>query len=204
VIGTVGLLDGFSLAPSVGGILSADLFGSLHFLAPSQDAGFGDGMGGWGLGGRVGILRESFTLPGISVSVGYRSLGDTEWGAWADGDNAEADFGTGVTSVRALIGKDLFGLGLFAGAGWDRYSAEGEARVRDPESGLQGDVSVDALGRTRRLYFLGGSMTFVVLQASVEAGWAEGHDLSFPEGEIGRFDPSSRSLFGSFSLRLNF
>jgi hypothetical protein len=204
LIGTIGLLDGFSLAPSVGGILSLDLFGNLHFLAPPEGAGFGDGTGGWGLGGRLGIFRESFTLPGVSVSAGYRSLGDTEWGSWTDGDDAEAEFGTGITSLRAVIGKDLLGLGLLAGAGWDRYTADGEARVRDPGSGLQGDVPVDALARTRRLYFFGGSLTFVVLQASVEVGWADGHDSSFPAGEIGRFDPASGSLFGSFSLRLNF
>jgi hypothetical protein len=34
----------------------------------------------WALGARVGILRESFTAPGVSVSAMYRSIGSFSYG----------------------------------------------------------------------------------------------------------------------------
>ena len=66
---TVGLLDGFSVAPTVGGMLALDLLasGSLLFLGESD--GFVDNGGVLSVGGRLGILRESFTLPGVTVSA---------------------------------------------------------------------------------------------------------------------------------------
>jgi hypothetical protein len=203
LVGTVGTLDGFSLAPSVGGIGSLDLFGSIHFLFPSTSDGFEERLNAWGLGARVGVLRESFTLPGVSVSLGYRSLEEIEWGRWDEGDDAEASISPSVTSFRATVGKDILGVGVLAGMGWDRHSSTGGARVRDPDSETVGDVPVGSLETDRKLFFLGGSMTYVVLQISAEAGWAEGFSEAFPSGEQGRFGPSSRSVFASLSFRLN-
>jgi hypothetical protein len=197
------VIDGFSLAPSIGGIGSLDLFGSLHLLTPREGDGFTEKLKGWGIGTRVGILRESFSLPGVSVSLTYRVLDEAQWGAWEEGDNAEARFDVTVASFRVVAGKDILGMGLLAGMGWDGTSAGGDARVRLPGSGTEGSVSAKWLKDDRKVYFFGGSMTFVILQVSAEVGWSEGFSQAYPTGEEGRFDPSSRSLFASLALRLS-
>ena len=66
---TVGVMDGVSLLPTVGGVFSLDLLGSLTVTGLSDGAGFRGSVQGVGYGARLGLLRESFTLPGVSVSV---------------------------------------------------------------------------------------------------------------------------------------
>jgi hypothetical protein len=204
VSGTVGLSDGLSLASSVGGIFSIDLFGNYLWLFPSGEDGFRRQLGAWGLGARLGLLRESFVTPGISLSLAYRSLDKVDWGRLAEGDPLQVSLSPDATSLRAVVGKDFMGIGLVAGVGWDRYSAAGLALVQDPGSESVGDLPADGLKSDRRLFFLGGSMTFLVLQLSGEVGWAEGFRESYPPGESGRFDAGSKGYFASAGLRVTF
>ena len=100
----VGILNGFSLMPTVGGILSLDLLvsGDLIFLGESD--GFQGNEGLVSVGGRIGILRESFTLPGVTVSV-MRSFGQhLDWTDAANSERIDADIST--TSVRATSCPD--------------------------------------------------------------------------------------------------
>ena len=62
---------------------------------------------GWGAGARIGILRESFSLPGISISGFHRSLGSHDLWSIDEGDPSEAGFDLGVKSLRGVVGKDL-------------------------------------------------------------------------------------------------
>jgi hypothetical protein len=106
-----------------------------------------------------------------------------------------------------MVGKDLWGVGVLAGVGWDRSGGDATVRVPDPGGELpQGTeaslVSFDE-SSTRRLLFLGASRTFLTLQISGEIGWAEGFNDAFPDRVgNGRFDPGSASYFGSFAFRL--
>jgi hypothetical protein len=154
--------------------------------------------------GRLGILRESFSLPGVSLSASYRSLGSLELWDVQRGDPAGAAFDLGVSSVRAVLGKDLWGIGFLAGAGWERYSGAATLTVLGtPGSEIDGSASGD-LESDRRLYFFGASMTFIAIQISAEAGWARGFDPTLPPMAESGFDPTSRSEFGALSLRLTF
>jgi hypothetical protein len=105
------------------------------------------------------------------------------------------------------MGKDLWGVGLLAGVGWDRSGGDATIRVADPGGELPGGTEASVVtfdqSSTRRLYFLGISRTFLTLQLAGEVGWAEGFDPEFGEGsEAGRFDPESPSFFGSLAVRL--
>ena len=75
-----GLLDGFRVAPGVGGMLSVDAVGDLDLLWPSGSDGFSGGRASIGLGARIGIVRESFTVPGVSISVMRRYFNETGLG----------------------------------------------------------------------------------------------------------------------------
>lgn len=201
VAGSVGLFDGFSPAPTVGGLLSLDLTASAHAISAPKARGFREGMLGWGVGARLGLLRESFTLPGVSLSGFYRSLGDNGVGSLADGGPEETRFDAAVSSLRVIAGKDLWGVGVSGGVGWDRYAGQTVVRVVGGTgvSEAQGNLSSD-----RFLYFASGTMTYVVLQAALELGWAQGFTGDLPPGVTGEFDPSRGSTFGSLAFRLTF
>ncbi|MFH1764365.1 MAG: hypothetical protein ABIF09_09250 [Gemmatimonadota bacterium] len=202
--GTMGLFDGFSLGPTVGGFGSVDLTISTQWIAPPKAKGFQENVMGWGIGTRIGVLRESFSLPGISLSAFHRSLGTNSLWEVDEGDPAEAVFDVRVSSLRGVIGKDIGGIGVFGGAGWDRYTGDALLVVTDPGGGGLASTGAGELRSERRLYFFGGSMNFLALQVSAEVGWTEGFDPDLPTSFPGGFDPSSGSEFGSLAFRLTF
>lgn len=149
----LGVFPGFSTSPTVGGIGSLDLLGSATWL-PFNTIGV-DGFAedaaefAYGFGARVGLLRESFTTPGISVSLMYRRLNRVRYGdvcppgagasllgvqgngydldaglCAAPGDPGEFAFDLTDWSGRAVVSKRLLGLDLAAGAGYDRFQSE--------------------------------------------------------------------------------
>ncbi len=202
--GTVGVFDGFSIGPTVGGVGSLDLTVSGQWVNTPEDAGFNENLWAWGAGGRVGIFRESFSLPGISVSGFYRTVGRTSLWGRQDGFPAESGFELAVTSLRGVVGKDIWGIGFLAGAGWDRYSGMVDTTVDDPEG--MGN-SADLLGELqsdRPIFFFGTSLTFLALQLSGEFGWAPGFESDLAVAADSEFDPSDSSIFGALALRLTF
>lgn len=199
---TVGLVEGWSLLPTVGGFLSLDLIGTLGLVGLSESAGFEGSVQEAGYGARIGVFRESFTLPGVSVSLARRHLGEVEWGE--DGsDGARLAFKPTVTSLRATVAKDLLALGVLGGWGWERYGGSSSLTARRTVLGVArtGEASSDDFHTDRHLLFAGLSYTFLVLQLSAEAGWANG--FSGPDGS-GGWDPGSGSLFGSIAGRLTY
>jgi len=192
---TLGVFDGFFLSPTAGGFLSLDLMVQASFVFLPSGSGFEDGVAAVSYGARLGIVRESFTLPGISVSATRRSVGDVALGSVTQGDLFQVALDPTVTSIRATVGKDVSSVGLLAGAGWDSYG--GSAAIRAGDSA----AATDDLGESRFLYFAGASMNFLVLQVSVEGGMARG--FGPVAGYSGTsFDPGAATYFGSVALRL--
>ncbi len=195
----VGVLGGFSLMPTVGGMLSLDLLasGSLVFLGKSD--GFAGNEGIFSVGGRLGIFRESFTLPGVTVSV-MQSFGQSvNWTAGANASQIDTDIS--ATSVRAIVGKDFFTLAVLAGFGWSWDRGEMRVQVPDPTiPGGQGIGFVDNLTTRRPVYFGGISITRLVFQFSIEGGWAGGYEEL--AGYSGAYDPGGVTPFVSVAGRL--
>ncbi len=195
----VGVLNGFSLMPTVGGILSLDLLasGSLTFLGESD--GFLGNEGVLSLGGRLGIFRESFTMPGFTVSATHSFGQHVNWTAGVNGSQIDTDIST--TSVRAIVGKDFFTLAVLAGMGWDWDRGEMGVQVPDPTIPAgQGIGVMDGLTTRRSVYFAGVSITRLVFQLSLEGGWAGGYE-GLP-GYGGAYDPGAITLFVSVAGRL--
>ncbi len=193
----LGIFDGFPLLPTVGGFLSLDVFGQASFLFFSEENDFDGRVDVFSFGARLGILRESFTLPGVSVSVARRLGGRVRLGDTAAGDPAQVTLDPSVTSVRATVGKDLFAIGVMAGWGWDDYSSEASVRVTDGVGGFA--LVSERLDATRHLYFVGAAKQVGVLSwISVEVGWARGFE---PVASYsGSFDPTGASVFASLAL----
>lgn len=195
--GAVGLFDGFRWAPQYGGFLSLDLVASVGVLGLPQAHGFEGDAYSAGVGARLGLLRESFDVPGVSVSAVRRFLGDVRLGA-ARAITVRLE--PAATSFRALIGKEFRAAGIVAGAGWDSYS--GTVTIEGPESGRQPrSVTLDGPAFDRLLLFVAISRTWQVVLLAGEIGWAAGFD-GFSDPSVQPFDPSAGSVFGSLSLRI--
>jgi len=195
---TVGLFDGFSIGPTVGGLLSLDAIGKADLTLFPESKGFIDRQSmGFGYGVRVGLLRESFTLPGVTFSATRTHGGDVDYVGGEVGihlDNVLA------TSLRAVVGKEFSIGGIQAGAGWDRYESDGEIVFLGPTNTPPPPTPMDGFHTSRFLFFGGWSKTIQVMQISGELGWARGFHGVTPHVE--EFDPATGSLFGSISVRL--
>lgn len=193
----LGLFDGVRIFPTVGGFLSLDAFGKAAFLLLPESEGFSGGSTAYTAGLRVGIFREGFTIPGVSVSASRRFVGSVDFGGSGDPSSVTVD--PSVTSIRATVGKDLFAVEWLAGFGWDDFGGDVTVRAAD---GLGSSATYDGSSEdTRKIYFASASMTFsIVLNVAVEGGWAEGY-APVPT-YAGVYDPTAGSAFGSLALRL--
>lgn len=192
----LGVTDGFSPIPTVGGIGSLDLLVGTSLVFFPSGEGFGGRVTGFSAGARLGLLRESFTLPGVSLSASRRWVGSATLGDRDAGDPVAVEVDPSITSIRATVGKDLLSVGLVAGWGWDSF---GGSLTMDVTGG--GTARDDALSLSRTLWFGGASLNFLILQLSAEFGWAAGLDAV--PGYMGApFDPTAGTAFGSVAFRL--
>jgi len=166
----LGLLDGVQLMPTVGGFLSLDIVGHTNLLLFPKEDGFSGRVSAWGIGARIGILQESFTLPGVSVSVIRRGVGDLSLGGVSQEGFSQVTIGSSITSHRVTIGKDLFALGFAAGIAWNDMSSDPSLRVTNGQGAF---VPVDGLlESTKATYFIGVSKQLGVLSwMSAEFGF---------------------------------
>lgn len=201
---SVGLFSGISLLPTVGGFGSIDLLGSIGIIPLPHGEGFDDSAPlTWAAGARVGILRESFTAPGISVSAMYRRLGDLTFGdsTLTDRDAFFTMSDYSAYSVRGTVGKRVLGFGLTGGIGWDRYSSDVSGSLRDPVVLDPANMlRIQHLGMTEdRLSAFGNvSFTLLILNMSAELGWQQGGS----SGANGSDLVEKAGLFGGLALRL--
>jgi hypothetical protein len=196
----VGVYPGLMLLPTVGGFGSIDLLGSVGVLPIPGGASFPAAAPvSWSVGARLGILRESFTAPGVSLSAAYRSTGELAWGSatLADRDAAVRLRSNQVTAIRAVVGKRVGGVGLLGGAGYDFFGSDATLFVRAADGGIAQFRDSDMDGR-RATIFGNASLTLLILNVSAEAGWQQGGPAL--EGATRRRQQGG--LFGGVAARL--
>lgn len=193
----VGLIEGATVGATVGGVGSIDLLASVGLVNLPADAGFRTRSPVTaGLGARVGIFRESFTVPGVSVSAMYRRLGSFSVGDLAT-DPAEAHVRSesgSAWSLRAGIGKRISLFGVTAGVGYDRLSSD----ISVDAGGGSGAVTItdDSFTTSRTSVFAGLLWTRLVYGLSAEFGWQRAGQLDDAR------DPASDARGGGFFLSL--
>jgi len=200
----VGILNGVSLGPTIGGFGSADLLLSYGLSSLPGDDGFEDSPSSWGIGARIGILRESFTVPGVSVSAMYRGISDIEFGDPAL-ERSAAFFGltdNSVLSLRGTVGKRILTLGATAGIGYDRYKSDVEIALENPDDSTIYHLTETDMKTDRTTIFGNLSWSMLVLHISGEVGWQSGGD-DFPSPT--NFDSQSGkgAWYGSLAVRLS-
>lgn len=198
---SVGVLSGWSLAPTIGGFGSLDLIVSVGRLSMPDE--FVESANSWAAGARVGILRESFTAPGVSVTGMYRSLGDLRYGAdqECDVDGCSGTYSltdNSVMSVRAVVGKRLFVIGANAGVGYDRFSGQPAVRFGDIGTGTYPELEQD-----RFTAFANLTWTMLILNVVAEGGYQRGNgefEGALPATHESRTQQST--YYGSLAVRL--
>lgn len=120
----VGLLDGFSVTPAIGGVGAIDLLGSVSFVPAVRAILLEDAVVSIGGGARIGILEGGPVTPGVSISGMYRRLTDVEVGNMQQGDAAQFRADLSTWSGRAVVSKGLLMVDVAAGAGIDHYSGD--------------------------------------------------------------------------------
>lgn len=199
----IGLYGGVTVAPTVGGFGSVDLLASVGQLRLPVSDGLVGNVTSWSGGARLGLLRESFTAPGVSLSamyrrlssVGYGDQGLTEGESWFRLDDVSG------WSVRATASKRVLGFGLTAGAGRDHYSADAAGRVRDATAtGSVLSLRAAELRSARTTFFGNAAVTFVILHAAAELGWQSGASEKAALPTTGRLERAG--LYGSLALRV--
>lgn len=219
----VGLFDGISLAPALGGLGAVDVLGSIAFIPVLESVGINEVIWNWGLGARVGILGGGLVAPAVSVSGMYRRMGEVQFGDIEnDGDAGQFATDLSVLSLRAAISKGLLAFDFTAGAGYDRYTSDpsfnfllecqtqectlaanpGQPLVLTMADDISGDLETSAwnvfgnVALNMFLLNLVGEVGYQVPIDVIEAGDLEdGRPLTEEELNGGRF-------FGSVGLRV--
>jgi hypothetical protein len=209
--GAIGVFDGFAPGATVGGVGSVDLLASGgYLLGPGH--GFDGGAWTGAAGARLGILRESFTLPGITLSGTYRRTGGFTYGH-ASLPTPRTYLGSaalsGITDLgmRLVAGKRFFVLGTTAGIGLDRYSSDvTEVRTCPPNAVCTPEFGFDIkapLKQTRANVFGALTWTSLVFTGTAEVGWQRGGSPATITPATG-FEDRVRAggVFGSLAFRL--
>ena len=146
-----------------------------------------------------GQARGALDFDVLALAGALIGGGDAEYAVGVDGE-----FDLDLTSVRGLIGKDILGVGLMAGGGWDRLSGNGDIRARVSPTGPESMAGTSELTSDRLTFFGGGSVTYLILQLSVEMGWSRALDPELPLVPEGANFPSNKAYFGSLGARVTF
>lgn len=210
----VGVFPGFPLGlTNVGGI---DVLVGANYIPEVEEDEFSlaapDGQLKVNYGARLGIVEETLTLPGVSVSYMRRELPTVDVAAIADDDSLSV---TGarvrVDSWRAVVGKKFFVAGLAAGIGQDRYDSEAavSAVVCDPVlpgvAGCARAATAEPFSQqiTRTNAFANLSLNLAIFRLVTEIGRSWGGEAP----TFNRFEGTSASeprVYGSVGLRFGF
>lgn len=200
----VGLYGGQS-----GGLLSIDALTSATLLPTSRVQGMsvdpdapkvGDVALGLGYGARIGILRGSFPIPAVSVSVMKRHIPRIQFGDVTAGDPADFATDLNATNWRVVAGWRVLFADVAAGIGIDHYTSTAVIHYQDI-TGTQ-TVRLD-LANTRQVLFADAGLTLGLVKLVAELGYQTGTDQNFST-TFSDFDPKAGHVFWGAGLRINF
>jgi hypothetical protein len=194
---------------SGGGLLSIDGLASAVLLPASRVQGMsvdpgapkiGDVALGLGYGARIGLLKGSFPIPSVSLSVMKRHVPRVQFGNVGSGDPADFSTDFDATNWRAVAGMRIVFVDVAAGLGIDHYTSA--ATIHYYDGVTTHTVSLD-LANTREVLFVNGGLTAGLVKFVVELGYQTGTDQSFAT-TFSDFDPKAGHVFWGAGLRINF
>jgi hypothetical protein len=199
---SVGLFDGWRLGSTLSGLGSVEILGSLGAMILPAGEGFVNDATGLGLGARIGLIRESFTAPGLSLSGEYQWTGRIRHGHVADGDDAQFSMDLSATSFRLGLSKSFVAIGLALTVGWDHYQSDVDLGVADVDGALVAVVPAGnrlSLSEDRWSFAVDVSYIVLFLNIAAELGWQEGgRNTTSNRDEI-----TSGNFFSAIGIRVS-
>jgi len=188
---------------SIDGLASAVLLPASRVHGMSVDPGapkIGDVALGIGYGARIGLIKGSFPIPSVSVSVMKRHVPRVQFGDVTSGD--PADFATDLNAInwRAVAGMRVLFADVAAGIGIDHYTST--ATIHYTDGVTTHTVNLD-LANTREVLFANAGLTMGLVKLVAELGYQTGTDQSFAT-TFSDFDPKAGHVFWGAGLRINF
>jgi hypothetical protein len=157
-----------------------------------------------GYGVRIGLLKESLVVPGLSFTYLKRDLPTTTIsGSSPELAVAVRDAKVKTSAWRVVGSKTLLTFGVAAGVGQDKYDDEANVQgsVKTPIPASQSVALSQSLTRTN--YFVDLSLNLPVFKLVGEVGQVTGGTVdTYSEFETGRADKSR--TYGSVGFRLAF
>ena len=190
------------------GLLAVDALGSAQLVPAGVFDDFrvdpdarriGDVALGLGIGARVGLLRESAALPGVSVSAMRRDLPAITYGDVTAGDEFQYAVNLRATNLRLVASKQFTALDLAAGLGWDKYTGDALIQVGDVGFGVP-DVPVE-LSNSRVQAFANVGLGLGVARLVAEGGYLGGKDQDLTT-DFEDLDTTDGKFFAGLGLRL--
>jgi hypothetical protein len=188
---------------SIDGLASAVLLPTSRVQDMSVDPGapkIGDIALGLGYGVRIGLLRGSFPIPSVSVSVMKRHVPRVQFGDVTGNDPADFATDLNATNWRVVAGMRVLFADVAAGLGVDHYTSA--ARIRFQDVTGPRTVNID-LANTREVLFANAGLSMGLAKLVVELGYQTGTDQSFAT-TFSDFEPKAGHVFWGAGLRLNF
>jgi hypothetical protein len=191
-VGGIDLLLSATFVPSIG-----DSTSDVR-IAPDRNLQVGYGV-------RIGLLKESLVVPGVSFTYLKRDLPTTTiTGTSPNLDVLIQDAKVKTTAWRVVASKSLLTFGIAAGIGQDKY--DDEATVQGTVKGTitqSSQVVLMSQSLARTNYFVDLSLNLPVFKLVGEVGQVSGGTIgTFNEFETGRADKSR--TYGSVGFRIAF
>lgn len=162
-----------------------------------------------GYGVRVGLLEESFVVPGVAVTYFKRDLPTANiLGVSGDDSISVNNLALETTAWRVTASKSFFIFGLALGAGQDKYSSAADlaVSVQDgplPTDRYRGEPFSFSQEVTRTNYFADLSFNILLAKFVGEVGMVSGGEIPTYNQFEGKKADDSR-LYGSVGLRIGF
>jgi len=152
-----------------------------------------------GAGARIGLLRETFGMPGVAVSAMVRHTSRRHYSD--DDSGTTVDFPVTDLGSRLTVGKRVGPVGLLGGVGWNRFSTRGGFDYPSTSGGGESDLELDD---ARWSLFADLAWALPVGSLVVEGGWMSGGDaITGYDTATHGYDPGQGTVFGSLGLRIS-
>ena len=185
-----GVFEGFQPYPTVGGVLALDAMAGVGWMWLPASDGYDGAVRTTSVGARIGLLRESFSAPGVALTYAR---------VWSEeavfGSSREVRADPATHALRLGLGKDLGGIGVHLAVGRDWID-------NDVAIGVAGAALTDTFDDTVDSVVAGVSLNYLVVRFEGEFGWAFGRGDASPT--VPGFDPGEGTPLGALSVRLVF
>ncbi|HVX88939.1 MAG TPA: hypothetical protein VG940_08440 [Gemmatimonadales bacterium] len=203
----LGLFNGLS-----NGMLSVDLLASvvavptnIDNLSVDPDAStIGDFAYHVGWGARVGVIRQAFPIPAVTVSYMKREIPTVQFGDVPGGDNYSYRIGVESKSLRATVGYNMPILSIGVGLGKDTYTGDATIQFDNPDPSNPGTETINiGLDQKRTTLFADVGINLGPLKFAGEVGMQTTNDLKTASDFEG-IDVNEGLKYASAGIRIAF